>query len=90
MLVALDEQIDAFLLKLSIYFLAPPAFKALEYLIRRFRWVVRKPCSGLGMHTANSMHVLAVVGLKQGVCQHETANASACNKFFLASCSLTG
>lgn len=63
MLAALDEQIDAFLLKLSVYFLAPPAFKALEYLIRRYRWVVRQPCSGLGVHTANSMHGLAVMGL---------------------------
>lgn len=42
-LAALDEQIDAFLLKLSIYFLAPPAFKALEYLIRRYRCVAAQP-----------------------------------------------
>ena len=33
----LDESIGSFCLLLTNHFLAPPAFKALEYLIRRYK-----------------------------------------------------
>ncbi len=38
-LAKLGESIDSFCFLLSSYFLSPPSFKVLEYLIRRYKYV---------------------------------------------------
>lgn len=51
----LDAALDEFCCLLSQHFITPPAFKALEYLIRRFKCVPCVPC----VPAAGSVHACA-------------------------------